>query len=413
MNNKNIILVIYGVLTLCSGVAISIVPSNLKTNMNETISFWKLLRNELGEIKVEHVLAMLLILLIYKRQINSNKYPDNKCFSKSAFVIGFIYSIFIICGMSLSAFHSLDFILLNKNQMMIAFIVFTGLWGIFYVLVKEIILFIDYKNNIPVIKFNNQFFEKHFGVICTIIMLAGWLVFAIPFFPGSVPHDGRNQLNMYFGYGSMNLHHPYYSTIILGTIFKIGENTGGGHAGGCIAYNAFQSVFGAIVFGEICKYIYGKLKNKYIAVIVLIFYSAAPMWWTYMQALIKDSLCFIVFAWFILELVKVYFGGSGRMGYARMIIAGVLTALLRNGMSLIIIPAVFVLLFAVKDKRKIFISMTGIIILIVLFHYFPENILGLKPGNQVEDKSIPLQQIARTVTFFEDEFTDEDKEIIN
>ena len=237
--------------------------------------------------------------------------------------------------------------------------------------------------------------------------------YELTYFPGSVPHDGRRQLNMYFGYSAMNLHHPYFSTQIMGLLYSAG-NILFGQNGGVFLYTAVQTVLGAFVFAEICSYIRKKTRSDILALLALIFYGLTPVWWTYMQAFIKDTMYFIFFSLFILECVKLLLRDAGRYTVAILSFAALMSCLLRNGATYVILPSYLIILVICKGNRlRLFISFIAVSVLSIGLTVVLMDYMGLKSDNQVEDKSVPLQQIARVVSKYGYEFTDEERNIIN
>ena len=49
-----------------------------------------------------------------------------------------------------------------------------------------------------------------------------WLPYLVIFYPGSVPYDGYLQLNMFYGIDPATNHHPWFSTLVMGSLHWIG-----------------------------------------------------------------------------------------------------------------------------------------------------------------------------------------------
>lgn len=261
------------------------------------MAFIRLFCGELENVEPAHVLAGVFAVWLFKKEFFSEEHP----FMLSAAVVSAIFSFFLLVGMSLAATGDLAFIVGSGEQAFIALIVFVGFWGIFYGLVK---IFYE-KLDVLKLKTNRngevpEFISKHFLIVSIVSLLICWTVLALPYFPGSVPHDGRYELNQFFGLSSYSTQHPIMSTLIMGGIYKAGYVIGGSTLG-CVFYVAFQSVLGAVVFGNICNYIFKKTESDALGLVTLLFYAISPVWWAGMQAVIKDTLYFIVYAWFVLE----------------------------------------------------------------------------------------------------------------
>lgn len=401
------------VLLLISNIAFMVDPQMMKLNQdigNGLTGVITLLHSELRTVELSHVLSMIFLAFLYNRKLLRKK--KDFCFTAS--IVGAVFSGFLLVGMSLEATADFDFIFGRKCQMIIALLVFLGFWSILYTGLKCIYEKLDVLQIKPhIYQGILRVIDCHFLIISIIVLLICWLIMALAFFPGSIPHDGRNELNMYFGITPLNLHHPYFSTMIMGTIYKLGYMACG-ITGGCILYVVFQSVLGALIFGMICNYVYRKSNLILFGVLSVMYFGVVPVWWSYMQAIMKDGLYVIMFAWFILEYIKTFFGDNGCYGLLRLILSAISVCILRNGAGFIVLPALLVLIFLLSDKRKWMI--TVFVIVCVANHGLNTVLmdeLGLKSANQVEALSIPLQQMARYVTLYENEVTEEEKQIID
>lgn len=409
--------IVFFIILLCSAIALVISPEQMNLNAVGTHGIRAtvmLFRMELESVEIEHILAFILLNFLYKKYLSLKK--EN--ISISALIVSLILSSFLIIGMSFASFHDFSFIIGRKAQIPIAGIVFIGSWAILYALIKSFYQFLDDYGTVYLKKETKnkclQYIDDHFVIVCIITLLVLWAVQALPFFPGSVPHDGRFQLNQYYGYTELNLHHPYYATMLMGTIYNIGRQLFG-IIGGCLFYVVFQSVCAAIVFTKVCDYIRLKTNNVSIALAVVAFYAIAPMWWTYLQTIDKDAIYFISFTWFVLEYIKVFLDDERKTTtYIQMIVAGVCCCLFRNDAKYIIMASMIVLIFIVANNRlKVVFVSACIVIGYLCANAVPVKVLGLTSVNQVEGLGIPLQQVARYVTYCEDDLTEEEKEIID
>lgn len=373
-------------------------------------SYFNLLRKEIGIVDVAHIAALCALYALLDRMLLRKDQP----FCLTAFLVGGVLSAFLLLGDSFSAFNSFAFLADSACQFLIAGTVGLGYLVILYSLLK---LFYTWLDGLSIKKVRYEgvlnFINGHFAAVSLVAMLVCWAMLARPYFPGSVPYDGRNQLNMVHGYFEMHTHHPYYSTLIMGLVYGMGEKIFG-ITGGCVCYVVFQSLVCGAVFAQICEYIRMKTRRLLPGMLCLLFFAVCPMWWTYMQAIIKDTLYVGVFALFVLETVKIFLKDEKKWDYVALGVSGVLTCCLRNGCQYVVFPALLALILAVTDRRK---QLCAVCALALVGNYAANTLvidaLQLTPVNQVEALSIPLQQIARYVTYHEDELTEEEKHTIN
>ncbi len=395
---------------LFSAVALGINPRKLDTAHfagNGLVGVSALFCQELTRVGISQIVCLVALgILYYKEYILSKRQ-----FQKAAFILSFLFSCFLILGDSFSAFHDSSFIFFRRAQLCISISVFLGYWVILFTLLN--LLF----NILTAYSFHGCrriLSERNFFLCCFFSLCFVWSIEIIPFLPGSIPHDGLNQLYMFFGLSEMNLHHPYYSTLLLGMLYRIGIWLGL-HASPLTVIVA-QLMAGAYVFSKICTYIYKKCGNK-PAVVSLLFYAFAPMWWTFIQAVMKDVFNFIFFAYFTLLFVTILFQDQRKRTYIEMAISGAMCCFLRNNSILIILPAVVVLMLVEFTNKRSRNKVAAVVLFIVVTYiagtYYTVNVKKLKSDNQVEAYSVPLQQIARYVKEYKSEISEEEAEIID
>lgn len=398
---------------LLAAVAMMVEPTKLNTQKYWDAGldrFFTLLRSEMGKVGLSQVLALAALLVLFQRIL----WRKNQPFSLSALITGGILSGFLLMGDSFSAFHNFAFIFNSSGQFCIAVIVGAGYWVILYSLLKLLFGWMD-RLRLREHRYAGvlAWIDRHFFAVSILTILISWAVLALPYFPGSIPHDGRNQLNMYYGYQELYVSHPYYSTMIMGLIYDLGYQLFG-TTGGCLFYVGFQGLICGAVFARICDYIHRKMGRLLPGVCTLLFFAVSPIWWTYIQAVMKDSLYVGLFALFMLEAVKIFLKDGRWWNYGILGVSGVLACCMRKGFAYVVFAAMVALLLAVKERRKLLCLVCG---LSLIGNYVANTwviqSLELETVNQVEALSIPLQQIARYVTEHEEELTKEEQKIID
>lgn len=404
------------IMILFSGIALSINPAGFHYDLENTGRLSNLIilfTDELRDIDMSQLISVIIAAYFYKK----------RCFSKGGFsitalVMGFIFSCFILIGKSFWAFNSFEFIIGTKKQFVIASITFLGEWFLFYEILK---LLFEKMDELPqYIHIGKEakgkilnYIDSHFWLCSFLFLVIIWSLQILPFFPGSVPYDGRYQLNCYFGIQNMNTHHPYYATMIMGSIYRLGTLFLG-ITGGCVFYVTFQLLIGAAVFAYVSSFVRKKLDHFGISVAILFFYAVAPMWWTYIQTIDKDAMYCIMITLFALEYVVIVIGENVSLkDYLLLLVSSIFCNMYRNEARYIILIMAVVLVFLACQKKKAALLSLIIIFITLGLNYYVTGILKLKSDNQVEAMSIPLQQIARTVLRYEEDFSEEDKEAID
>lgn len=395
-------------------IAISIQPNNFDisniqgSGINSII---EILRQGL----VFHSLINNIFSLFVLYFLFSETFKQKRAFDPVAAILSFFYSLFMLIGDSFSVYHDFSYIIYSKAQLYIALIVFIGKWIMFYYVIRYLYQKISHYAvlNSKMENRPGKNIEKIFPVICFFSLIIFWSLCSAPFFPGNVPHDGRSQLNQFFHIDKMTTHHPVISTLFLGSIYKVGNIFG--KYNGTLAVVIIHMISAAFIFTKICNYIKISYNSKF-GYLFLAFYAIAPMWWSNMCIINKDTLYFCFFSFFSLISVKIILEGLSKKNAIELLVSGLLVVFFRNNGVYIILPSLF-FLFLVQEKRKnkkimlsVFLAVLSIYLII---NYIITFIYDLHPANPVEALSVPLQQIARYASQYKDEITEEEASIID
>ncbi len=392
-------------LALLSAFAVNIQPTVVaRTNL------FGMFRSVMGEVEPAHVIAVAALAWFYHRIL----LREGKSFSLTALIVGGLFSVFLVVGMSFSAYEDFSFITASKRQFALALTVFLGDWAILYAGIKLLLEKLD-----GLTLKDQQYtglwgkIDRHIFAFSVLAILVCWVIFWAVYFPGSVPHDGRYQLNMYLGFQNMSRHHPYYSTLLMGAIYSVGAAIGGSNCGVAF-YVAFQSVVCALIYGASCSYLRKKRMPLPAVLGFVLFFAVVPLWCTYAQAVIKDTIYAGFFAWFTLEYVKCFLGDGGRYGCLRLGIAAALVCLLRNEGIYIVVLALLVLLFLVKLRRRsILIVLAAVLAVNVGLNSVLLDEMGIYSDSNAESLSLLIQQVARYSIEYGDELTEDEKAVID
>lgn len=273
-------------ITVCILSFLSAFAVNIQPTIVERTNLFGIFRNVMGEVAPTHVITVIALAWLYHRVLLRERRP----FSLTAFLVGGIFSVFLVVGMSFSSYADFSFITASKRQFVLALTVFLGDWAILYTGIKLLLEKLDslaLKDRLYTGLWGK--IDRHIFAFSVLVILACWVVFWAVYFPGSVPHDGRAQLNMYLGFQNISRHHPYYSTLLMGAIYSIGASIGGSNCGVAF-YIAFQSVACALIYGASCSYLRKKRMPLPAVLGFVLFFAVVPIWCTYAQAVIKDTI---------------------------------------------------------------------------------------------------------------------------
>ena len=169
------------IIILAAFVAISIMIVPSQMDLDKAGNGWDalvfLLSSELDAIEFSDAFAITCIIVLFHKLFFRSEYE----FLPSAFTVSGILSCLLICGMSLSSFHDLSFILGRKVQFAIAAASFIGFWSVIYAVVKMIYLLLDHRITSAEVKFKklNQLrlpgiIDRYPVISFAVIMLIMW-----------------------------------------------------------------------------------------------------------------------------------------------------------------------------------------------------------------------------------------------
>lgn len=294
------------------------------------------------------------------------------------------FSGFVILGKSYWELGTWDFLFGNKYQFLIAVICFIGLWFFFAFLLSNGKYCLAQKRSLLLgDKENGGFLEAHFEIKCFPFLLLCWLPYILINLPGSLPYDGYLQLDMALGIQKMTNHHPYLVSLFFGTLYMLGQKIDDNF--GILLIVVFNALFSAGVYTYIVRRIklWGFKKQIYLSVVL--FYAILPMWGSFIQAVIKDTIYFPLFCLYFVAYIDLFEKLKDKqvLEFAmltRYVVISILLMCVRNNGFYIVFPAT--LLFLWISSKKYIISLIVILLAIFSFNWGYHNVL--LPINHVQ-----------------------------
>mgnify|MGYP005793079195 FL=1 len=248
---------------------------------------------------------------------------------------------------------------------------------------------------IPSKRKTRRLFFSCFVLIC-IINMAYLFLFR---YPGCMNSDGIIQVTNGL-YDIRANHFPYVHTLLLLVFLKAGLWISGGLNLGIALYCCFQIVFMAVCLSMAITTLYQSNIPRIFLIMAIIGYVFMPYNIAYSCMVWKDVLFGGAVLLFVTALYRIYCK-VGRMlvNYILFAVGGVGFALLRNnGWYALFLTFVVILILRLKKMKY-----ASVIIFIVLgstwiLTHPVYKMLGVAPSEFTESLSIPIQQIARTVT---------------
>lgn len=247
------------------------------------------------------------------------------------------------------------------------------------------------------------------------VIFAGWLPYAIIFFPGSVCYDMAWELLQASHLFEYDAHHPLFVTHLYGFIYAVGEMVGGPN-GGVLAWTLFQLIIMAAACGfEV--YLMANLRApRWVLVITVAFFALLPAFGTSVQWSMKDILFSALFVVYLSLMVVVFVRPHDALRSKAFVVIFVVVCIIlglsRNNASFALVASLPFLLCVVGHQWRKMLAITIIVVVAVpLLTASMAAVSNAARGNVGDMLSMPIQQIGRVVAF-EDDLTDEERAVV-
>ena len=255
------------------------------------------------------------------------------------------------------------------------------------------------------------------------ILLLCWLPWLVTCAPGSLSGDLFSQVPQWLGAEPMTAHHPPLSSAIYGTLFAMGSAIGGSN-GALLAIMAAQALAMACALAYALRTVSRLGCPCALSIALTVFCAVLPVFPTYAQWLVKDTLSSSALCVFMTLLLRQSFG-LGEAGrprrWAVLAVAGLLSCLLRNNNVFVVLAALGAFALAVPRGsggagaagRRAALSVAAVVLaanLLVTNLLYPA--LGIAKGSVKEVLPLPFQQVARCVRDNMEDVSPEQREVI-
>lgn len=374
---------------------------------------------------------LMMFILTIALIVFYKKYKDIKR-EKSYNILSFILALFLVFGFSYSVTKNSslvtgNFLLLSLSAIKL-FVYYYFLSTIINLLASKIKTIALKKIKVP--KFLTRFekyYELHPFKTTILIILICWLPYIISFYPAILSPDPSNQIKQYFGIDTHYIegvklidenvkitnHHPVFHTFILGGCAKIGDMMGNINIG-LFLFTCFQLFIVISAMTYLLIYL-KKLKLPFIyRLSILIVFALVPVFPLYALSSVKDTMFGALLVFFIIELHKIFTSKYSLKEYIVLTILLLILMLVRNNGVYIILITMLTLIVILKEKRIALI----IVVLSSFFAYEAHNrillpVMHITPGSIREMLSVPFQQTARYVKYYEKDVKPEEKVVID
>lgn len=246
-------------------------------------------------------------------------------------------------------------------------------------------------------------------------ILACWAPIIYACLPGGIHSDTITALTGYFGFSKMDVSFPILTTIVYGEALKLGKLLSGDALGAFFCVMV-QDLFDAAVMAKVAIEVRRYTKSFWWYAATVLFFAACPVWLKASVIILKDVFhtgCFLLFCMqFYGCLVE---NRSGWKDVLWMAVCMLLVSFTRRATYWLSVICVVVLI--VSRWRDYRFKYTLALAFVMALFSFCNNVLypalDFKLEREVENYSLPFQQMAMYVKTYQKEITKEEKQIIN
>ncbi len=320
---------------------------------------------------------------------------------------------------------------------------YKNMWLILYNLIRFIAIYIVLKRSL--IYFENfiknhefklkenkiiNLFLKHPFLFSFIAILICWSIYVIAFYPIILSPDPSFQIKQFFNVRTkyadyailldnnvfLTNHHPVFHTMILGYSLKLGRFLLNDNFG-LFIYSLTQLLVLVFTLSLTIKYLIENNVNKKIVFIVLLLYCFIPMFPLYAMSGVKDTYytCFIIL--YVMKLDKIIRSKQEKLSYKEMIqlllIMFAVCLFRNNGIYVLILSFPLILIYSKKYFQILLVIFIGVLAFYGTYTKVLLPSLKITDGSIRETLSIPFQQTARYVKYYNKDLSKNDIKVID
>ncbi len=256
--------------------------------------------------------------------------------------------------------------------------------------------------------------HRYFGTF--LLLFSVWTAVCIIRFPAGVGYDAAGQIHSFLTNTIDNSHHPPASSALMGMLVRIGEYLFSGAEWGYFLCALVQSLTGALIFtysiAVLDKFgLPGALRTCLVCL-----YAFSPTYYLWITNVIKDVFYAEAVLFFTVCLTDLLFFGKTVRKETGIFVSGILLSVLRNNGIFIIAACIGCLIlemFLKEKNRRLLLILVAAAVVYVGYSWLLLPALNIRKGSAKEALSIPLQQVARYVTRYSAELSDEEKTLVS
>lgn len=255
-------------------------------------------------------------------------------------------------------------------------------------------------------------FFLYFGIVLLAHLCCQFILY-----PGVTTRDTYLQMAEGLGILPLSDYHPYIHTLIIGGIIRLGSLLFGSILHGIALCVAVQCVLLSLAVAGILTYMARRGIHPGFRIAALGFFTLYPVVLINDVTLWKDiwqGYCMLAYGVFLMEIAvnpENFFRSKGRLAGFAGVMLGVL--FFKNTGIFVILVSLPFLIFSVRgNRKKALLTVLTCVALFAVSRYVIIPQCGILQNKKGETMSVPLQQIARTLSKDWDGVSQEQKDIL-
>ncbi len=347
-------------------------------------------------IKVYDVISWFIFLSLIIFYSKTDIY--NKKYKKDIIIFSIIFSFILVFGKIVYDFQNdankSAFIELLSIKSILCYV---GFFNLIYIILTNIfpkIYDFKIKNDLNPIKSSKKIF-----IISFIVIILCWLPYFLRFFPGTLSPDSLIELTTIVNnFEVVSDHHPVIHMLFIAIPYNLGVKIFDSMTAGVAFATVTQMLIMASIFASLIVFLKKRNINKYILIVILLYYAIIPMHGFYSIVMWKDIIFSGTLLILTMETLKIL-EKIENLKFKNMIsfiIVSIFCIFFRNNaVYMYIIFAISSLLLFKKQIKYFlgaFLIIFGVYFLVKgpIFSYF--NVMQTESSEYI---GMPLQQIGR------------------
>ena len=338
------------------------------------------------------VLLLLTELVIYQK-VKPGDLKKRKCL----IVFSILFGLFESLGYSTLVYQEYT----SKSKWLLLVIEGILAWTlVFSILLFYVIAFIERISNSSD---NNKVTKKRCFIVL-LVMISVRMVYFFNWYPGLIVKDTSYQIQQALGMIPYSNHHPWLHTMVIKFFLFIGKQFGGENQLGIAIMSFVSVILTSICLTLLLRYYGSVTMNRVQLLIMTIIYSIGPIHCIYSVHLWDDTAFAYLLLLFVFLLIRM--GEREKENGTISLWQGVLFVIVSflfcfsrpNGLYAWLFSAPFIVFHFRKCLKRIIPIILACIIMILGYKFLILPANNVSEADTVESLSVPLQQMAFTIS---------------